>query len=364
MRDEKPLIMLVDDNPTNLRIGKNVISEKYNTATAPSAEKLFKLLEVMTPDMILLDVDMPEMDGYETIRILKSKQSTQNIPVMFLTAKTESEDELMGLSLGAVDYITKPFQPVLLLKRIEIHLLIQAQRLSLEAQASELRNFNENLQSMVEEKTKDIMTLQNIFLTSLAEVVEARDDTTGQHIERTQLGVGVLLDEIIKRGLWPNETRDWNKELVLQSCQLHDLGKVGVSDAILKKPGKLTTDEFDEMKKHTILGKQMIEKAQSMTNVSDFLEYAKIFVSFHHEYWDGSGYPYGLKGEEIPLLGRIMAIADVYDALVSVRPYKPAYPHQKAVQIIRERRGTQFDPTLVDIFLESADCFRFKKDVA
>jgi len=364
MKEDKPLIMLVDDNPTNLRIGKNVISEKYNTATAPSAQKLFNLLESMTPDMILLDVDMPEMNGYETIRILKSNPGTRNIPVIFLTVKTEAEDELMGLSLGAVDYITKPFQPALLLKRIEVQLLLQSQRLTLETQASELKNFNANLQHLVEEKTRDIMTLQNVLFTSLAEMVESRDDTTGCHIQRTQHGVKVLLNEIERRGLWANETRSWNKELLLQSCQLHDLGKVGISDAILKKPGKLTADEFDEIKKHAILGKEIIEKAQSMTNVSDFLGYAKIFASSHHEYWDGSGYPYGLKGEEIPLLGRIMAIADVYDALISIRPYKPAYPHQEAVRIIRERRGTQFDPTLVDIFIESADRFKFSEDIA
>jgi len=364
MRNDKALIMLVDDNPTNLRIGKNVISEKYNTATAPSAQKLFSLLESMNPDLILLDVDMPEMNGYETIRILKSKPSTRNIPVIFLTVKTESEDELTGLSLGAVDYITKPFQPALLLKRIEVHLLLQSQKSALEIQANELQDFNANLQHLVEEKTRDIMTLQNVLIASLAQMVESRDDITGKHIERTQHAIGVLLDEIERKGLWANETKGWNKELLLQSCQLHDLGKVGVSDAILKKPGKLTGDEFNEIKKHTLLGKEIIERAQAMTNVSDFLEYAKIFASFHHENWDGTGYPYGLKGEEIPLLGRIMAIADVYDALVSIRPYKPAFSHQTAVQMICERRGTQFDPALVDIFVESADHFRFTEAVA
>jgi len=358
MENEKALIILVDDNPANLRIGKNVLSEKYYVATAPSAEKLFVLLESNYPAMILLDIDMPEMNGYEVIKILKSKQETKDIPVIFVTAKTELDDEIEGLSLGAIDYITKPFQPTLLLKRIEVHLLVEAQRKTVEKQAAELKYFNDNLQKMVEEKTQNVLDLQSALLKTIAELVECRDDITGSHIERTQKGLEIMVKEIERSGIYYEETKDLNLNLLLQSCQLHDVGKISISDNILRKPGKLTSEEFDEMKKHTSFGEQIIEKIESLSKESAFLKYAKIFATYHHEKWDGSGYPYGLKENKIPLFGRIMAIADVYDALVSVRPYKNAFPHEQAVQIIKEGSGTQFDPELVKLFIQTAEQFR------
>jgi putative two-component system response regulator len=351
MDNEKKIILLVDDNPANLRIGKNVLSEKYAVATTPSAEKMFGLLEHNSPAMILLDVDMPEMNGYEAIKILKSKPQTKDIPVIFLTGRTESDDELEGLSLGAIDYIIKPFQPPLLLKRIEVHLLVEAQR-------KELQYFNENLQKMVEEKTQSILELQNAMLKTIAELVECRDDITGGHIERTQQGIKILLEELEESGVYREERRGWDLNLLLQSCQLHDVGKISIDDKILKKPGKLSDEEFEEMKKHAMFGEQIIEKIETLAKESDFLNYAKIFAASHHEKWDGTGYPRGLKENEIPLLGRIMAIADVYDALVSERPYKKAFTHEEAVQIIIEGSGTQFDSTLVQVFTRAAEQFR------
>jgi putative two-component system response regulator len=358
MSSEKPLVIVVDDNPANLRIGKNVIAEKYAVATAPSAEKLFVLLENNHPAMILLDVDMPETNGYEAIKILKSNPKTKDIPVIFLTGRTESGDELEGLSLGAIDYITKPFQPPLLLKRIEVHLLVEAQRITLEKQADELKNFNDNLQIMVEEKTENIIELQDALLKTMAEMVEYRDDITGGHIERTQRGIKILLEEIERSGLFQEEIKSWDINLLLQSCQLHDVGKISISDNILKKPGKLNDDEFEEMKKHTSFGGQIIAKIETLAKESDFLKYAKIFAVRQHEKWDGSGYPNGLKENDIPLLGRIMAVADVYDALISVRPYKKAFSHEEAVQIIIKGSGTQFDPVLVEVFSRAADQFK------
>jgi len=353
MKTEKELIILVDDNPTNLRNGINVLAGKYSVATAPSAEKLFSLLENNKPDLILLDIDMPEMNGYEAIKILKSKEETKDIPVIFLTGKTESDDELEGLSLGAIDYITKPFQPPLLLKRIEVHLLVKKQ-------TAELKNFNDNLQKMVEEKTQNVLELQDSLLKTIAEMVEYRDDITGDHIERTQRGVEILLEEIEKSGLYPENTEGWDTNLLLQSCQLHDVGKISIGDNILKKPGRLNDDEFEEIKKHAVIGEEIIKKIEAMTKENDFLKYAKIFAGSHHEKWDGTGYPRRLKGTEIPLLGRIMAIADVYDALISVRPYKESFPHEKAVAIIIEGSGKQFDPLLVDVFTRIAEKFRSK----
>ena len=358
MKTEKELIIMVDDDPANLRACINVLSEKYTVATAPSADKLFSILETAKPALILLDIDMPGMDGYETIKILKAKRDSKNIPVIFVTGKTDTDDELEGLSLGAIDYITKPFSPALLLKRIEIHLLLESQRKMLEKQAAELRNYSDNLQIMVFEKTESVLELQDALIRIMAEMVECRDTNTGGHIERTQRWMQILLKEIEKSGNFRDETRSWNIKMLLQSCQLHDLGKISIEDKILKKPGKLDVDEFNEMKKHPTYGEEIIKKIETMTRESDFLQYAKTFACSHHEKWDGSGYPHGLKEDDIPLLGRIMAIADVYDALTSVRSYKPAFTHEEAVQIITEGSGTQFDPLLVKLFNQAAEKFK------
>ncbi|MCL1954816.1 MAG: response regulator [Spirochaetes bacterium] len=358
MENDKKLVILVDDNLANLKIGNNFLEKNYIVATAPSAAKMFSLLENNTPAIILLDIDMPEMNGYEAIKILKSKPETKDIPVIFLTAKNESDDELEGLSLGAIDYITKPFNPALLLKRIEVHLMLEDQRKTLEKQAAELKNFNDNLQKIVEEKTQSILDLQSALLKTMAELVECRDDITGGHIERTQRGIKILLEEIVKSSTYMEETKGWDVDLLLQSSQLHDVGKISIDDSILKKPGKLTEEEFNEMKKHASFGEEIIKKIETLSKESEFLNYAKIFAASHHEKWDGTGYPRGLKGKAIPLLGRIMAIADVYDALISVRPYKKAFTHEEAVRIITEGKGTQFDPVLVDTFTRIADRFK------
>ena len=358
MEAEKKLILLVDDNPTNLRLGINILEGKYNIATAPSAAKMFSLLEDNDPDMILLDVDMPGMTGYDALILLKKNNRTKDIPVIFVTARDDNDDELYGLTLGAIDYITKPFQPPLLLKRIEVHLLVEDQRKTLEQQTVKLKNFNENLQRMVEEKTQNVLDLQSALLKTMAELVEWRDDITGGHIERTQRGIKVILEELEKSSTYADETKDWDLALLLQSCQLHDIGKISIDDNILKKPGKLNNEEFELMKKHASFGEGIIEKLQTLTKESDFLKYAKIFAANHHEKWDGTGYPRGLKEYDIPLLGRIMAIVDVYDALISERPYKKSYAHEEVVRIIAEGSGKQFDPTLVDVFIRSADLFR------
>jgi putative two-component system response regulator len=351
IEDAKKYVIMVDDNPANLKLGKNILSEKYRVATFPSAQKMFSILENNHPDIILLDIDMPGMNGYEAIKILKSKPETKDIPVVFLTARTESDSELEGLSLGAIDYIIKPFQPSLLLKRIEVHLLVEAQR-------KELQYFNDNLQKMVEYKTESVIELQNALLKTIAELVECRDDITGGHIERTQRGISIMLEELEKSGVYREETKDWDMNLLLQSCQLHDVGKISIEDSILKKPGKLDEKEFEEMKKHTVFGERVIEKIETLAKESDFLKYAKIFAASHHEKWDGTGYPRRLKGNEIPLLGRVMAIADVYDALTSVRPYKKAFTHEEAVRIIAESSGTQFDPALVELFVQKSERFK------
>jgi len=254
------------------------------------------------------------------------------------------------VTLGAVDYILKPFSPPLLRKRIEMHLLVESQR-------QELIRFSNNLMDMVEEKTKNVVDLRNAIMFTMAELVEYRDDITGKHIERIQEYLRVLLNALIESGMYPDEPESWDMDLVLQSAQLHDVGKITIKDEILLKPGRLTHEEFEKIKEHTTFGKNIIDEIKSMTTEQAFLDYARIFVGTHHEKWDGSGYPTGLKGEEIPLLGRAMAIVDVYDALVSNRPYKKALSHSEAVKIILDSSGTQFDPCMIEIFRNITDRF-------
>ncbi|MDR1395240.1 MAG: response regulator [Deltaproteobacteria bacterium] len=333
----KRKIMLVDDNLTNLNVGKNALLEHYDVLPATSAEKMFKLLGRVTPDLILLDVEMPVMGGYEAIKILKSKMETAFIPVIFLTAMNDQESELAGLSLGAVDYITKPFVQPLLLKRIELHL--------------QLEDYNHNLKNMVDEKTRTILEMQNAVFELLAEVVEYKDDVTGGHVSRTQKYLRIMLEELVRKGVYTEEVSSWDNRLIVLSSQLHDVGKVAIKDSLLLKEGRLTPEEFEEMKKHTVYGAKIIEKIESSTSERRFIEHARLMALTHHEKWDGTGYPYGLKGQAISLEGRLMAFADVYDALVSTRPYKAPFTHLQAVDIIRQGSGTHFDPALVEVFL-------------
>jgi putative two-component system response regulator len=348
---KRKTVFLVDDDLTNLTVGISALEELYDVLTLSSGELLLKMLGKSVPDLILLDVNMPGMNGYDTIRRIKGNPATAAIPVIFLTAKSDGGSELEGLSLGAVDYIVKPFSAALLLKRIEIHLLLEDQTRELMAQKAELVRFNTNLQDMVNAKIKTVVELQDTLLMAMAELVECRDDVTGRHIERARSYLAVLIDAMKRQGLFMEEVSTWNIKLVLQSAQLHDVGKIAVKDGILNKLGKLSNDEFEEIKRHAAFGGALIEKIIRHTNERAFLEYAKIFALTHHEKWDGSGYPSGLRGEEIPLLGRLMAVADVYDALRSARPYKDAYPHEEAVKIIWEGRGKHFDPRLVDLFM-------------
>jgi putative two-component system response regulator len=345
-----PKIVLVDDDVTSLALGKSILSQKYDTITIPSGEKFFIFLEKIRPNLILLDVEMPGMNGYEVLKKLKENPKYADIPVIFLTSRSDTSSELKGLSLGAIDYISKPFSPPLLLKRIELHLLVVTQ-------TERLREFNTNLQQMVMAKTKTVLDMQNSVLKTVANLVEYRDEVTGGHIERTRGYLEILLDAMIAQKLHTDEIETWDRDFFLQSSQLHDVGKISIRDNILLKPDKLTDDEFNIMKKHTVFGVQIIEEMQKDTPESSFLAHAKILAGTHHEKWNGAGYPYGLAGKNIPLGGRLMAIADVYDALISIRPYKTPFTHEKAVQIIVDGRGTQFDPDLIELFLSVADKF-------
>ena len=338
-------ILIVDDASNNLKLARNALAGLYDVVTVPSAGKMYDYLAMRNtaPDMILLDVLMPDMDGYEAIRLLKSDEKYRDIPVLFLTSRDDKEYEYKGLSLGAVDYITKPFVPELLRKRVEVHLLIESQK-------RELRHMNNHLHETVRIKTLAVKDLRETILSTISELIESRDDATGGHIGRTARTLEVLIRGMIHRNIYAEELEMLDIDLFIESSQLHDVGKISIHDNILLKQDKLTPEEFEIMKKHVEYGVKIIEKIQSKTTENEFLSYAKVMVETHHEKWDGTGYPKGLAGSEIPLFGRLMAIADVYDALVSDRPYKGALSSDDAMRIIKESSATHFDPAIAEVF--------------
>lgn len=343
---KRQIIMLVDDNQANLNMGKNMLRDFYEVYAMPSSERLFKFMESgVRPDLILLDISMPGMTGFDVIKILKANARFSSIPVIFVTARTDEVNELAGLALGAVDYVTKPYSAAILLKRIENHLLIERQK-------NELKNLNDNLIEMVKEKTSQVSGLQSSLINNIAELVEFRDSSTGGHISRTQKYTELLINASIEQNVYSEEMLKWeNMDSIVPATQLHDLGKIFIDDAILNKPGKLTDKEFEIMKSHAAKGVEAIKRLQMKSEDQPFLHYASIVAGSHHEKWDGTGYPNGLKGLDIPLLGRLMAIADVYDALTSVRPYKQPFTPEHSAQIIIDGSGAHFDPTLVEMFI-------------
>ncbi|MDR0643561.1 MAG: response regulator [Treponema sp.] len=350
MYSKRKRIIIVDDNIINLTMCKSILANQYDIWTMSSGEKLFEILEKIIPDLILLDIEMPDMNGYEVMKKLKAMQKIADIPVIFLTIRNDTNSELEGLRLGAVDYIIKPFSPALLLKRIEIHILMEEQK-------NELKRYNNDLLQVIEKKSKAILDMQSFALSAVINLVEFRDVQNSGHLERTSHYIKILLDAMFEQKVYYEIITTWDIETVLQSAMLHDIGKISIKDNILLKRNKLNESEFREMKKHTVQGVQIIEKIEQSSSESEFLAHAKLFAGYHHEKWNGTGYPNGLKGDEIPLEGRLMAIADVYDALISRRIYKEPQEHQEVVEVIKSGRGTQFDPFLTDIFLSVADKF-------
>jgi len=351
MDNERNIVMLIDDDEVCLTMGREILEDKYTLYPVQSGEQAFVILKKVIPDLILLDIEMPGMDGYAVLRKLKQKEATKDIPVIFLSSRTNPGDELDGLCLGAIDFITKPFSPLLLVQRVENHLLICSQR-------KELISYNSSLQKMVENQTKKTMELQNAVLNTFSEVVEFREKTSGGHIERIVGYIGKMLDAMLKHRLYRDEVESWDREAFISASQMHDIGKIYISEAILNKPGKVSHQEFEEIKKHSTYGQMIIDRIRrQLTNGHPFLDYAAVLAESHHERWDGSGYPKGLIGNNIPLAGRLMALVDVYDALVSVRPYKqPMLPREAAEEIIKGS-GTIFDPVLVEIFEAISDEF-------
>lgn len=349
--DSKATILAVDDTLANIEVVKGVLSQDYVVQVALKGEVALKIVDKHKPDLILLDIMMPEMDGFEVCQVLKANPETQDIPIIFLTAKSQEEDETKGLALGAVDYITKPISPPILQERVKNHLLLKQSKDFLAKQ-------NEVLEERVIERTTQLAELQDVAMVAMGALAESRDPETGNHIRRTQHYVKALATELAKLPKYADFLQPDVITSLYKSAPLHDIGKVGVVDSILLKPGKLTDEEFEEMKNHTTYGRDAIVAAEtSMDRADNFLTFAKEIAYSHHEKWDGSGYPQGLSGEDIPLSARLMAVADVYDALISKRVYKPPFTHEKAISIISEGRGSHFDPQMVDSFLDIAEQF-------
>jgi len=363
-------IFIVDDNDVNLSTAEKVLSKQYRAFTLPSASAMFELLNDIVPDLILLDILMPEMDGFEAMRLLRGDARYSDIPVIFLSGRNDSATEAHGFEIGALDFISKPFSEPVLLNRIKTHL--------------EIEELIRERTAMLLQRTEKLQKLQNGMVSILATMVENRDKHTGRHIERTTKYIKILLDAMLQRWVYSDEISQWyfeevitstrlhdvggivigneagllNLETVISSARLHDIGKITITDLILNKPDKLTLEEFELMKTHASEGEKIIDSIIAESGNEAFLKNAKLFAGYHHERWDGTGYPRRLSGADIPLQGRIMAVVDVYDALRSDRSYKSGFTHEKAVEIIRESRGSHFDPKIVDVFLEISDLFR------
>ena len=349
----KPTILVVDDTPENLSLMRELLRDDYQVQLANSGDRALKLAALAPhPDLILLDIMMPGMDGYEVCRQLKANPVTRDIPVIFLTAKAEVEDERRGLEIGALDYITKPISPPIVLARVKIHL-------ALKAHADFLRDKSAFLEAEVAKRTREVMAIQDVTILAMASLAETRDTDTGNHIRRTQFYVKALAQHLATHPKYAAQLTDSYIQMLFKSAPLHDIGKVGIPDRILLKPGKLEPEEFELMKTHTTLGWDAIEHAEKQLGTEvDFLSTAKEIALFHHEKWNGAGYPQGLAGDAIPLSARLMAVADVYDALISRRVYKEGMPHEQAMQIILEGRGSHFDPDVIDAFEAQHEEFR------
>lgn len=341
MTNKRQRILIVDDTPSNIHVLMESLRDEYAIIVATTGPKALTLAAGPTPpDLILLDVMMDGMDGYEVCRRLKADIRTSALPVIFVTTLSQTEDEATGLELGAVDYITKPINPAIVRARVRNHLELKAHR--------------DNLEQLVAEQVKSISSSRLSTIFALSKLAESRDDDTGQHLERTQIYCEMVARRLMHKQAFPDLVDERFIETIYWASPLHDVGKVAVPDQVLCKQGKLTDEEFEIMKSHTLRGSETLRLVTESYPDNDFIKMGLAIARSHHEKWNGTGYPDRLKGEEIPLAARIMAVADVYDALTSKRCYKEAMTHQQAADIISRDSGSHFDPTVVEAFQEIA----------
>ncbi len=348
----KPTVLIVDDTPANLSLLGGLLHEHYTVKAVNHGNKALKVVSREQPDLILLDVMMPDINGYEVCRRLKANVHTRHIPVIFLTSKTDIENEEMGMSLGAVDYITRPINAQVLMSRVKAHLVNASN-------ARTMRVNNEYLEFEVSKRAKELVTLQKVTILALASLAEVRDVETGNHLYRTQSYIQALAHKLQDYPRFSSYLSSTMIDIIVQCAPLHDIGKVGIPDRILLKPGRFEPHEYEIIKTHPTLGYEALLQVQAASDDSVyFLEIARQIVYSHHEKWDGTGYPQGLAGDEIPIPARLMALADVYDALVSPRVYKAAKSHADATAIIISGSGQHFDPDIVAAFVALGDEFQ------
>lgn len=350
---QKPTVLVVDDTPDNLSLMAGLLKDLYKVKVANNGEKAIKIVQSDNPpDLILLDIMMPGLSGYDVCQILKDDPATRDIPIIFLTAMTATDDERKGLELGAVDFITKPVNPPIVMARV-------ATQLQVKAAADFLKDQNDYLETEVAKRTQELAAIQDVTILAMASLAETRDNDTGNHIRRTQHYLKLLADHLKSHERFRFFLSEHTIDMLFKSAPLHDIGKVGIPDRILLKPGRFEPHEFEIMKTHCKLGRDAIQHAEDQLGLEvEFLKYAKEIAYGHQEKWDGSGYPEGLGGDDIPISARMMAVADVYDALISRRVYKDGMSHEKAVSIIMEGRGSHFDPDVTDAFLVLKDQFQ------
>ena len=351
-KEEKNSVLIVDDESANIVTLMHILTPEYTVYATSEGQKTVEIAEKSLPDVILLDVIMPDMDGYEVIAALKKNKKTRDIPVIFITGLTSSEAEEIGLNLGAVDYIPKPFHSAIVMLRIANQMKIVNNTRALSVSEGKLRVYNEHLEDLVEEKVKEIYASRVATIHALVKSAEARDDDTGAHIERTSAYCKLIAEKAYEIGAYRSLMSEDYPEILAKASPLHDIGKVGIPDAILLKPARLTDKEFEIMKAHVSIGYEMLASVEKSCPENAYLKLGMQIAKHHHERWDGTGYLDGLAGDDIPLSARIMALSDVYDALRSKRVYKESFSHAKAVEIIAEGRGTHYDPVLVDVFMQ------------
>jgi len=347
-----PTILIVDDTPENLSVLGELLQPSYRVRAANSGRRALQIAHGKpTPDLILLDVMMPEMDGYDVLAELRADPQTRHIPVIFVTAMDGTDDEERGLDRGAVDYITKPLRPAIVLARVRTHLELKHAR-------DFLKDQNAFLEAEVSRRMGENQLIQEVSIHALARLAETRDPETGNHLRRTQEYVRTLAQSLKAHPRFAAFLDDRTIDALAKSAPLHDIGKVGIPDHILLKPGKLTPEEWEIMKTHAKLGSEAIEQAErDATKPVEFLALAKEIAHYHHEKWDGSGYPEGLSGDRIPIAARLMALADVFDALICRRVYKEPMPFDTARDIIVKGSGNHFDPDVVQAFIDHFDTF-------
>lgn len=337
--NHKKIILVVDDDKSNLMIAQKLLSEEYRVAAVPSGEMALKYLEKNEPDMVLLDIQMPGMDGFQVMETLKQSEKWCRIPVIFLTADRSEKTEEACFEMGAVDYIGKPFIPAIMKQRVRRTL--------------ELEDYRKDLERMVAMQLQRITQLQSDIIITMGNLIESRDGTTGEHVKRTSAYVELLIQKMLKKGVYADQLTPIAIDHMKKAAPLHDIGKITVPDFVLQKPGKLTNEEYDMIKQHAKAGGKLIRDNMSTLAEKEFLQVAYDMAAYHHEKWNGHGYPEGLKGTEIPLSARILAVADVFDALVSKRQYKEGMSVEQAFEIMGKDRGEGFEAVILDVFFDA-----------